>query len=382
MCRTAIWLPVFAFALLCVSAEALGQEDEWVRVWPCEANGAKEVRDAGGKKYPSTGDGSNTWFKWGGAGGWKRFKVRKGVPVIIRALGDSGPGACLGHVAFRLSELEDGKIKEKFIFEGPDWSGVAPQGEPQVRLVYFVPRSEKFEIACMRGGFYIWIYQMSKKKKEALTEEERAKAAALIEKLGCDSWPERERAQKELLQMGEKILPLLGKQKDSPDVEVRVRIKKIIEALTPLTGEAVSEAAMKRQASELVVNLAAYIKAGSLGCDSEPAKSLAAIGPYAVEPLEKKFDSRSEHVRAAVIQALGKLASTESLETILSALKDDKAEEVRYQAAKALARFDSEETLKALKAASENDTSERVCKQAVDSLQKIKSRKTGKKENE
>jgi hypothetical protein len=378
-------LTIAVCLIVCLAAYSQETQKEWLRVFPSEAGGAKEVRDAGGNKHPSTGLGSNTWFSWGGAGNWKVFKVKKGKPVIIDALGDSGPGAVLGHVAFRLSESENAGWKEKFTFEGPSWSGLAPKGEPQTRLVYFVPDSGSFRIDCVKGGFYIKVYQASQTEKHSkeLSSEEKEKAAKLIKKLGCDTWKEREQAQRELKKMGEKILGLLEKEKDSPDLEIRIRIKKLIKALAPpATGKAVTEKAMKKQAAELVEKLVKYIKDNSFNCGSEPVKSLAAIGPHAAEPLIKEFDSDSGHVRAAAIFALGRLKDSNGLDTILNALKSDKEEEVRCRAAGALANFDTDEVTKALKAASENDKSEKVCKQAADSLKEIESRKTDKKEDE
>lgn len=283
----------------------------------------------------------------------------------------------LGHVVFRLSEFAGEEKKEKLLFEGPNWSGSAPQGEPQFRLVYFVPQTEKFEIACVKGGFYIQVYHLSKKPKKniPITDEERAKAAELIKKLNADGWRIREHAQRELRKMGEKILPLLEKEKDTPDIEVRIRIKKLIEALTPVPpGKPLSEEKMKSRTAELVGKLASYIQSNSFDCNSEPAKSLAAIGPHAVAPLERHFDSKSEHIRAAVVYALGKLKNAGSVKVILPALKNDKNEKVRFQAAGALANFDTEGIRKALKDASENDTSEKVCKQAYESLKQIESK--------
>lgn len=360
------------------ASPAFAQKKEWVRVWPCEADGAATVRDAGSGRYPSTGEGSNTWFSYGGAGTWKRFKVKKDIPVIIKAIGDSGPGACLGHVSFRYTELDKSERKDTFVFEGPDWGGVAPQGEPTYRLVYRVPGTDKFEISCVRGGFYIEVYQQRQaaKKDGKLSEEQKQAALALIGKLGCDSWHEREKAQRALEKMGEAVLPFLEKEKEKhrPVLEVRLRIHKIIKELTPLTGEAVPDTTMKEQVAELVTKLGTYIEPSShyFKCDSsEPVRSLAAAGPYAVKPLMKCCGSDSARIRQAAVNALGRLADKESVKTILSALKDDKAEEVRFQAAGALASFGSNEVRKALKAASESDKSEKVSKRAAEVLEQL-----------
>ncbi len=367
---------LIAAAALVAASPVLAQEKEWVRIWPCEADGAATVRDAGTGRYPSTGEGSNTWFSYGGAGMWKRFKVKNGTPVIIKAQGDSGQGACLGHVSFRYTELDKSDRKNTFIFEGPDWSGKAPEGEPTYRLVYRVPKTDKFEISCVKGGFYIEVYQIRQvsKKNNKLSEEQKQAALAFIGKLGCDSWHEREKAHRALEKMGEAVLPLLEKEKEKhrPVLEIRLRIHKIIKELTPLTGEAVSDTAMKEQVTELVSKLGTYIEPPSyyFKCDSsEPVRNLAAIGPYAVKPLMKCCDSNSARIRQAAVNALGRLGNKDSVKSILSALKDDKEEEVRFQAAGALASFDSDEVRKALKAASENDKSEKVAKRAAEVLE-------------
>jgi len=389
MKKTFITIAVcLAFCLNSYAQEKEETQTEWLRIFPSVADGAKEVRDAGGGKHPSTGPGSATWFRFGGAGISKTFKVKKGKPVIIKAMGDSGPGACLGHVSFSVFEISNNKTERIMLFKGPEWSGVAPQGEPKFRLVYFIPKKEIFTVCCTSGGFYIEVYQAEKAKKagnqgKRLSDEEKEKVLKLVKKLGSDTWKEREEAQAGLEKMGEKILPLLEKEKDSPDLETRVRIKKLIKKLTPPpTGEALPEKEMKKQAAQLVEKLAKYVKDNNFNCDSEPAKNLPAIGPYAVKPLEKEFDSDSKHVRAAVVSALGRLKDSDGLKTILNALKSDKEEDVRFQAAAALANFDTDEAIKALKAASENDKSEKVCKQAAKSLKEIENKKAAKNKDE
>jgi hypothetical protein len=363
-----------AVTLLC--AQAFAQEKEWVRVWPCEADGAKTVSDCGGNAFPSTGENACIWFNFNGAGNWKRFKVKKGSPVIIRANGDSGPGACLGRVDFKLIEIEDEKRTEKFIYDGPTWSGVAPSGEPQVRLVYYMPQAGEFEIACTRGGFYVMVYQLREKPDMTLTEEKRARIIELIARLGSDKWREREEAQAELESFGPAILPFLDKEKNSDLLEVRIRVGKLMKKLTPV-GESLSEEEMETQASELIGKLTEYVKANSFTCEQEPARNLALMGPCAVKPLLEALKSQSAHVRAAAVHALGRIGDAQAVPTIIKALRGDREEEVRFQAAAALIDFDAEEVKAALKEASEKDESERVCAKALESLVHIKSRQAG-----
>jgi hypothetical protein len=51
---------------------------------------------------------------------------------------------------------------------------------------------------------------------------------SLIEKLGSPSFPERQKAETELRQMGRKVMPLLRKFRDSQDPEVALRIRSIL----------------------------------------------------------------------------------------------------------------------------------------------------------
>ena len=319
-------------------------EKKWAQIWPCEADGRKVFN-----RQPSTGPGAYAHFRWAGMGTWKRYKVRKGVPIIIRAHGDSCPGCCLGCLAFRMSEFVNGKKAERFVFRGPKWRGEKPPGEPGYRLVYYVPQSEKFEIACIGTGFYVAVYQLVeiKRKADPLTDEDRTKIVELIKKMDDDSWKVRRQAQSELEKMGKKILPflrtVLEKDKEKYSFEVCLRIEMLINTLDPPKTNIISDREMKKQSYDLADKLAVNIGDKKLSCDSEQAKSLALIGPYAAEPLKKQCSSKSEHVRAAAVCALAKLADAGSVEAIIFILKS----------------------------ASEKDVSERVRKQASESLKQL-----------
>lgn len=71
-----------------------------------------------------------------------------------------------------------------------------------------------------------------KTEVKALTKEE-IQIEELIKKLGDDEWQIREQAQQELIKMGKNIKPLLKKYENSIDPEVRIRIKQIIEEISP-----------------------------------------------------------------------------------------------------------------------------------------------------
>ena len=274
------------------------------------------------------------------------FKVRKGVPVIIKAHADT---ASLGEIAFCLSEFVKGKKVQRLTFRGPNCVGGRAPSDPRYRLIYHVPQSEKFEIACTGRGFYVTVYQLVeiKRKADPLADKDRAKVVELIKKMDDDSWKIREQANRELEKMGKKVVPflrtVLEKDKEKYSFEVCLRIGMLLKTLDPPKTNIISDLEMKKQASDLVGRLADLIAGKSLGCDSEQAKSLASIGPYAVKPLKKQCTSKSEHVRAAAVYSLGRLADDDSVEIIVPILK----------------------------AASEKDVSDRVRKQASESLKQL-----------
>ena len=341
------------------------QVRKWVQIWPCASNGRPTVNG-----HPSTGPGAYGHFIYAGAGTWKRYKVRPNVPVIIRASGDSCPGCMLGHPSFRLYEFIKGKKVEKLVFRGPDWAGKAPPGEPRYRFLYYIPGADEIEIACIKGGFSVAVYQFEiEKNPQVLTDKLRRRTVELIKQLDDDSWRVRHRAQKELEKIGAVILPILYDHLNQHSLEVKLRIKMIIDKVRP--HDYVPEATMKSNASELVKKLSALIAMKSLGCDAEPARNLSAIGPYAVEQLKIECGSKNAHVRAAVVNALGKLGEVGTEKIIIELLKKDKDEDVRLRAAAALGNFNSPDVVRALKTASETDPSKRVRSEAIKSLKEI-----------
>jgi HEAT repeat protein len=68
-------------------------------------------------------------------------------------------------------------------------------------------------------------------KKRTLTEADRSKAQALIEKLGDDSFEVRQQAEKDLRAMGNRIMPLLRLALKHSDLEVRNRSAKCLAAI-------------------------------------------------------------------------------------------------------------------------------------------------------
>jgi hypothetical protein len=59
------------------------------------------------------------------------------------------------------------------------------------------------------------------------------KVKKLIARLGAESYPDREAATEELVEMGKSIVPLLEKHRNNPDAEVRQRIEGILEQFDP-----------------------------------------------------------------------------------------------------------------------------------------------------
>jgi hypothetical protein len=143
------------------------QEGEvWKEIWPSEADSFGEIiTDSRGREYPTTGQNAASWFNWGGLGSWKVFEVTPNVPIYIRISGDSCPGCCLGTLKFKLYEEENNEWKEKFVFNGPSWSGEKPENEIGYRFIYYTPTSKRIKIQTIAGGFYLSIY------KEVLNDE-------------------------------------------------------------------------------------------------------------------------------------------------------------------------------------------------------------------
>ncbi|MFM7149946.1 MAG: HEAT repeat domain-containing protein, partial [Gemmataceae bacterium] len=77
-------------------------------------------------------------------------------------------------------------------------------------------------------------------KKRTLTDADSTQAWALIEKLGDDSFEERQKAEDELKKLGSRILPLLRQATRNNDLEIRNRAGKVLSAIekdqtTPLS---------------------------------------------------------------------------------------------------------------------------------------------------
>ncbi|MBS3821914.1 MAG: hypothetical protein KGY81_09155, partial [Phycisphaerae bacterium] len=67
-------------------------------------------------------------------------------------------------------------------------------------------------------------------------EDIRKKVDGLIGRLAAESFEDRQKAQKELVDMGPSILPLLKDNLGSNDPEVRRRLEEIVESLSPAGG--------------------------------------------------------------------------------------------------------------------------------------------------
>lgn len=98
------------------------------------------------------------------------------------------------------------------------------------RVYYQAYLGGEIELELFRGGC-IWATNLLPTVQ--LTPELTEKINKLINELGNDDWEIREKATNSLIDIGEAAIPLLKKAKDSPDAEVRVRIKHILE----LTGQ-------------------------------------------------------------------------------------------------------------------------------------------------
>lgn len=93
---------------------------------------------------------------------------------------------------------------------------------------------------CASSSPQVELQPPDKPAEQPLTEQDRVET--LIKQLGDDDWETREKAQQELIQLGEMldIKPVLQKYENHPDLEVRLRISCILAKLNKKRDDWVS----------------------------------------------------------------------------------------------------------------------------------------------
>ncbi|SFM31763.1 hypothetical protein [Methanolobus profundi] len=104
--------------------------------------------------YPSTGEGSATWFYYGNCGGWKIYDVVPGSAVKLQARGDecsTCPSCTLGDINYYIYDYYDDQWNEMEFIDGPD----NHCGE---YIEYYIPTGDRIKIVA-ESGFYLTVYQ-------------------------------------------------------------------------------------------------------------------------------------------------------------------------------------------------------------------------------
>jgi hypothetical protein len=136
---------------------AEGQSDDYFsivakevyEVNPYDAD-IKTCTDSKGRVWPATGEGSCSWFVWGGCTYNKYYFVNPGQTLKFHVWTDSCPGCVCYHPNFYVYEYENGKWVFKKYFDLPDVKGIT-------RDEYYTPSSNRIKIYAP-NCFYLKIY--------------------------------------------------------------------------------------------------------------------------------------------------------------------------------------------------------------------------------
>ena len=178
-----------------------------------------------------------------------------------------------------------------------------------------------------------------------LGDDEKTKIGDLVRRLGADDFDDRERAAKELRQVGGRAAPLVRAAADSPDTEIASRAKaflKAVDPLPPLPAVAAARLVARRGPAGAVPVLLAYLPFADDGAVEDEARAaLLALTPdgMADPSLAAALDKGQPVQRAAAAYVLGRKGDAEQREAVRRRLKDADAS-VRWQAAALLAAHD------------------------------------------
>lgn len=127
------------------------------RIWPVDTDASGEVcRPASGGAIPATGEGSATWFGFGGCGTWKIFDVQPGETYKITSRIDTCFDCVLFDDAYAVQEFVDGS------WETQDSHPAIKATKTNARVVEYTPDSDRIRIKNLNGnrgiGFYLRVY--------------------------------------------------------------------------------------------------------------------------------------------------------------------------------------------------------------------------------
>src|SRR5262249_54364837 len=149
-------------------------------------------------------------------------------------------------------------------------------------------------------------------RKRTLTDATRAKAQALVKKLGDESFTVRESAQSDLKAMGVAVIPLLRQGSRQSDPEISMRCKKCLDELEkdkalPLSPVAIGIVALRKPAGAGEVLLAYLPSAEDDTLAAEVQSALNVVTFHAGKPdpaVFKALNDRDAMRRGAAAEAL------------------------------------------------------------------------------
>ena len=181
-------------------------------------------------------------------------------------------------------------------------------------------------------------------RKRTLTDADREKGMKLLEQLGDDDFPVREKATNEFKRLGASMVPVLRTAIKHEDLEIRRRVRECLEAIEqdkntplPLTAPRVVAVRKPAGAAEAMLAYLPFIEDETTADEIQTA--LTALGAAEGKPDPALLRALTDKVpvrRAAAAAALCYSPTAETLPEVRKLLKDPDAT-VRMQVALALA---------------------------------------------
>lgn len=106
--------------------------------------------DSSGKEYNAYGNGSPSWFSYGGCPNYKYYYVNPGQKVYFRAVTDACSSCVCYHPNFYVYEYSNGAWAEKKYFDLPDQKGIS-------QVVYYTPSSGQIKVYSSQC-FYLSVF--------------------------------------------------------------------------------------------------------------------------------------------------------------------------------------------------------------------------------
>ncbi len=201
-----------------------------------------------------------------------------------------------------------------------------PPGEHRLKVTYVN------KMGADRLGFDAWKGAMASDEITIVIHEkdpELARILKLIEQLGHDSWEVRERATKELIEIGDPAIDYLVKAMEkSNDAEVIWRVNIILQELGYVSDKKIAEK---------VEDILEGIKRDNWLVKQTRGMEIVRLGPRVIGTLRFYLKHEDHRIRQVVVELLGRIPDKKVISILIGAL-DDKDAYVRTSAAKELRR--------------------------------------------